>query len=425
MAYFEGHPESESMPRDDARRADGVVEWIKERAKTRKTFKLWKQFLLHDYPAYFAFRTALRTGDFMLRLDALRRFAPVFFITGKDRYQFLVADHLAEMARMSAGDLKVMSELFSVNLGHDAFARLGLDERQEVANRFYKTLMRKIVASFIDKLAAIAQLREEAKIDFEREFLEQPRTNRDRCREIAGMRAPAIKEAITAVRNSPAFTAEGSQTVKALDGRACDKKMAEAVLGAPEEAKPAMCDVVAFYVCKNKKKKRATKTKVPSIPPKNTDAKATKSKGRTSALKDSIGNAYAGGLELKALVLNTLDAVEKEGMLTSEALAKMVASLGTTTPYCMANATGGESNTGLHGDENAASLECHNFGKAPHELISLLTDHLVLRHCISCYDSDALIPTASLFLCRRKACQQSRGADEVAARQSLRRLRRR
>lgn len=37
----------------------------------------------------------------MLRLAAFRRIAPIFYITGKDRYQFLVADHLAEVARWS------------------------------------------------------------------------------------------------------------------------------------------------------------------------------------------------------------------------------------------------------------------------------------------------------------------------------------
>ncbi|CAM9980445.1 unnamed protein product, partial [Ectocarpus sp. 12 AP-2014] len=108
-----------------------VVEWIKKRAAEHKTFALWEQFLLHDFPAYMTFRTALRTGDFMLRLDALGRIAPIFYITGKDRYQFLVVDHLAEMSRMSESDLKVMAELFSVSLSKDACARLGLDERQE------------------------------------------------------------------------------------------------------------------------------------------------------------------------------------------------------------------------------------------------------------------------------------------------------
>lgn len=77
--YFREHPPSEDMPMEDGRHADGIVEWIKERARDHKTFSLWAHFLLHDFPAYMTFRTALRTGDFMLPLDALRRIAPIFF----------------------------------------------------------------------------------------------------------------------------------------------------------------------------------------------------------------------------------------------------------------------------------------------------------------------------------------------------------
>ncbi|CAM9428551.1 unnamed protein product, partial [Ectocarpus sp. 4 AP-2014] len=75
-------PPGEDMPAEDADSI--VVAWIKKRAAERKTFALWEHFLLHDFPAYMTFRTALRTGDFMLRLDALRRIAPIFYITGKD-----------------------------------------------------------------------------------------------------------------------------------------------------------------------------------------------------------------------------------------------------------------------------------------------------------------------------------------------------
>lgn len=94
----------------------------------------------------------------------------------------------------------------------------------------------------------------------------------------------------------------------------------------------------------DKKKKGATKKKVSSIPPKNNATAATKAKGRQSALKDSIGNAYAGGQEFKAVVLNTLDVVEEGGVVTSDQMLDMVTALGTATPLGMANATGGETN---------------------------------------------------------------------------------
>ena len=162
--------EEEGVPSQSELDMDSLLGWVKRRAEGGKSFKLWEQFLMRDFPAYITFRLALRTGDFKLRCDALRRIAPIFFITGKDRYQFLVVDHLIEMARMSESDWKVVGELFSVSLSKDAFSRLGLDERQEVANRFFKTLTRRILGSFIDKLGPIAQLREVAELEFQREF---------------------------------------------------------------------------------------------------------------------------------------------------------------------------------------------------------------------------------------------------------------
>ncbi|CAB1098858.1 unnamed protein product [Ectocarpus sp. CCAP 1310/34] len=279
-----------------------VVAWIKKRAAKHKTFALWEQFLLHDFPAYVTFRTALRTGDFMLRLDALRRIAPIFYITGKDRYQFLVVDHLAEMSTMSESDLKVIAELFSVSLSKDACARLGLDERQEVANRMYKTLTKWILPSFIHKLAPTAVLREIVEFEFEREFLEGPRRGLGR---------------------------EGVSRGKVARDSRCPGN------GVREDSG------VLFSVKKDKTKKRTTKKKLFSIPAFNTENKSTRSKGRSSKLKDTVGNACAGGQEMKAVVLNIWDMVEGGGSLSEEQVVGMVTRVGASTPFSMANATGG------------------------------------------------------------------------------------
>ncbi|CAB1105418.1 unnamed protein product [Ectocarpus sp. CCAP 1310/34] len=198
-------------PVEEDKVVDGVVRWIVARAESHKTFAVWKQFLLHDYPAYIAFPTALRTGNFRLRLEGLRRIAPVFSITGKDKYHFLVVDHLTEVSRYSRNDMRVVSELFSVSLGPDTFARIGLDERQ-VSNRLYKTLTKRILSSTIEKLAPIAQLREVDIFDFESYFIEKPRTDRDRCRELAVKRAPAVRAAMDCLRESPACEGDDGKT---------------------------------------------------------------------------------------------------------------------------------------------------------------------------------------------------------------------
>lgn len=341
--YSKSCPSVGDTQSETDRHADGVVEWIEARAKEHKTFFLWRRFLLHDYPAYLTFRIALRTGDFMLRLDALRRIAPIFFITGKDRYQNLVIDHLMEMARWSEEVLKVMSELFSVKLGKDACARLGLDERQEVANRFIKTLTARILSSSLEKMASRAQLREEAMLQFEREFIEQPATERDRCRELVGKRVTAVETAIVCLRKCPLFGGDaGKDRVMALDGRVVTGKSSKEILGAPDQALAKMQEVAEFRVLRDRTKKGATKKKVYSIPAANSTTKATNRKGKTSAVKDSAANALKGGGELKAFMLNIWDAVSERGSLLPEQVFEMASVIGTTTPYCMANVNGGE-----------------------------------------------------------------------------------
>ena len=122
-----------------------ILQWVKAKADEHKTFRLWAKLMLKDYPAYLALRTALRAGDSKLRLGALRRMAPVFCGYGKDRYKWLVSVRLADMARMTDDDHKATSRLFATTLGRDAYALIGLDEKQNVANRLYKGVGMKII----------------------------------------------------------------------------------------------------------------------------------------------------------------------------------------------------------------------------------------------------------------------------------------
>ncbi|CAB1103684.1 unnamed protein product [Ectocarpus sp. CCAP 1310/34] len=354
--------------------------------------RLWLCFLLHDYPAYIAFRTALRTGNFRLRLEGLRRIAPIFFITGKDKYQFLVVDHLMEVSRYSRNDMRVEvsdrlyntltkrilssmieklapiaqlrevavfdfeshliekprterdrcrelavkrapavraamdclreSPAFKGDDGKDKVVALDgrvfppvkwqeiLDaaakarakmrecvlltrpweaERQEVSDRLYNTLTKRILSSMIEKLAPIAQLREVAVFDFESHLIEKPRTERDRCRELAVKRAPAVRAAMDCLRESPAFKGDdGKDKVVALDGRVFPPVKWQEILDAAAKARAKMRECVLTN-------------------------KATKSQGRSSAMKDSVGNAYAGSQEWKALTLNMTDAARRWG----------------------------------------------------------------------------------------------------------------
>lgn len=59
-------------------------------------------------------------------------------------------------------DFWILAERFSTTLGGSSFARIGLDERQEVANRLYKTVTLNITSQFVSTLLVFVGLREKA-----------------------------------------------------------------------------------------------------------------------------------------------------------------------------------------------------------------------------------------------------------------------
>lgn len=90
---------------------DEELPWMARRVASYKAFKIWLVFLLTDFSAYMAFWTVVRTGNFKLRMAAMCRFAPIFCMTGKNRYHSLAAHHLFDLAAMAESDLKVLSEI--------------------------------------------------------------------------------------------------------------------------------------------------------------------------------------------------------------------------------------------------------------------------------------------------------------------------
>ena len=72
---------------------------------------------------------------------------------------------------------------------------------------------------------------------------------------------------------------------------------------------------------------KPTKTKLSSFAPKNPTNKATRSKGRTSAMKDNIANDYAGGREFKALMLNVADELFTGEKLSADRYVEMLVAI--------------------------------------------------------------------------------------------------
>ncbi|CAB1109426.1 unnamed protein product [Ectocarpus sp. CCAP 1310/34] len=131
-------------------------------------------------------------------------------------------------------------------------------------------------------------------------------TELDRYRELPLLCAPAGKKTAQNLRDRPFFHGDfGKGKVVALDGRVFQRQSGK-----------------RFYM------------------PRQSQKKSTRSKWRSSKLKDTVGNALAGGQE-KATALNVFDAVVGRGSLTEEQVVDIATKIGASTPFGMANANGG------------------------------------------------------------------------------------
>ena len=333
--------ESDSYFKEGADGAREVREWIKRRAEQHTTFRFWARFLLHDYPAYAGVRMGVRTGNLKLRNACLRMVVAIFCGYGKDHYQVMMAGHLGDITCMTDLDYETMCELFSTSLGGDAFARVGLDERQEVANRAYKGTTKKITKEFVSKLAAIVGARETAVAKIEEIFLTGSSEERPEGygeKKLSKKRVPSVKKGVEVVTKCLAFRDEGCEALRALDGRLVPATEGEEILGVPSRCDELWAEVIKKEVLKDTKAKGATKKKLKSIPPARTSSKPTKEEGRASALQRRVKDITAQSVE-QHRALNLI--LSYAGSLSPEAVLQTVLEIGVVVPQAVATEAGG------------------------------------------------------------------------------------
>ena len=315
---------------------DKIKAWMLQRAAVHKTFKLWTQFILQDYPAYMALRIAVRTGNFKLRLAALRRIAPIFCGHGKARYQWLLAVHLSHMARMTDEDMEALSHLFSTPLTGNAYARVALDERQEFANKLYKGSTTKITVPFVSKLPALVTAREHALTEIRREYLATG-VNQDPVADVLRKRRDAVSTATSVLTESLAFTDKGAATLMSLDGREALLTEAQEILSQHEACDDKWRDVVN-HILGDPLAKGCTKVHMKSFPPTSLHSKGMKRAAKPSTAIRNLKNTGQSARELH----NVLNAIAADvGSMTRESLEKRMLEIGSTVSLSMANIDGG------------------------------------------------------------------------------------
>ena len=61
-----------------------------------KTFRFWNQYLVKDCLCYINLWLAIRTGNWDLRISALKSMAPLFQAFDRQNYSFLIPCHLSQ-----------------------------------------------------------------------------------------------------------------------------------------------------------------------------------------------------------------------------------------------------------------------------------------------------------------------------------------
>ena len=193
----------------------GVIPWLERKAQDHKTLRFWVNFLLDDMPPYIAIRVGIRSGNLELRLAGIREFAPFFTGTGKDRYQWVMAHFLTDLARMPADDLTVLEGVTSASWAGREFANLALDESMEMLNRVIKQSLAKVTPGYTKKLAPIVENWKSACDGVEQMFY-NPTKARNSNRTLINDRRKFIEKVLAFLRESPVFDDTDKDNLRSL-----------------------------------------------------------------------------------------------------------------------------------------------------------------------------------------------------------------
>lgn len=127
---------------------------------------------------------------------------------------------------MPGSDLEVLFELFSVSVRGDPFARVGLDEQQEMSNRWFKTVTKNLSPSHLEMVAASTDLRQNAASDVSKLGLLTASNTMERLNDTVRKRSGTMEKIIQMIRNWPSFhgTRKGESRIVQLVRLAGGKK---------------------------------------------------------------------------------------------------------------------------------------------------------------------------------------------------------
>lgn len=109
------------------------AKYLSEEVSKDATANFWSQFVFQDCYAYVALFLAIRSGNWDLRMAAIKSMAPLFAAFDRVKYQKLIAMHIVDMLSLPTDTLShLQSGGFTVSIKGRPCHSIGIDEAHEM-----------------------------------------------------------------------------------------------------------------------------------------------------------------------------------------------------------------------------------------------------------------------------------------------------
>ena len=138
--------------------------FIQTMAASDDTWRFWIEFVFEDAMAYIMLFLATRSGNWQLRMAAIKLMVPLFAAFDHNTYQKVIAQHLADVLIMPPNILAMFQQgAFVVSIRGREWHSVGLDEAHEMLiNKECKTTMVKPTPDYINRLVKYLPYRSKA-----------------------------------------------------------------------------------------------------------------------------------------------------------------------------------------------------------------------------------------------------------------------
>ena len=129
-------------------------QFIQTMAASDDTWRFWIEFVFEDAMAYIMLFLAMRSGNWQLRMAAIKLMVPLFTAFDHNTYQKVIAQHLADVLIMLPNILTMFQQgAFVVSIRGREWRSVGLDEAHEMLiNKQCKTTIVKPTPDYINRL---------------------------------------------------------------------------------------------------------------------------------------------------------------------------------------------------------------------------------------------------------------------------------